>query len=224
LVHYQSVYGTCPAGMVISAGACTCQAGFGGQAGGVCSLCALGKYKAAVGFGDCIDCPAGKYGSLMNVPAGPPTRCQSCPLLSSTTVAGSSRAQCTCVAGYEGSFFGNVTTQKPFWSSARSSYLPAVPSWRNRKSTWVVIESMVFPSSLQDSRLFLIGGSYRGAWAGIRAAKGSAPVFRVRAGRMDQALEYGNMYDDTAFLDIFDFPRDDRNHSLAIFIVVSQCR
>jgi hypothetical protein len=32
------------------------------------------------------------------------------------------------------------------------------------------------------------------------------------------------MYDDTAFLDIFDFPRDDRNHSLAIFIVVSQCR
>jgi len=83
---------------------------------------------------------------------------------------------------------------------------------------------MVFPSSLQDSMLFMIGGPSKGAWAGIRAAKGSAPVFRVRAGRMDQALQHGNMYDDTAFLDILDFPRDDRNHSLAIFIRVSDCR
>ena len=221
--QYHIVYGRCPVGMVASAGSCVCRAGFGGQVGGGCSLCALGKYKASIGFGECSKCPAGTYGSLMNVPAGGPSSCQTCPTGSNTSVPGSSQAQCDCKAGYVGSFWDNATSHKPFIASMPSYWLPSVPSWRTRRSTWVVIESMIFPSSLQDAMLFIIGGSLRAAWAGIRTV-GGTPVFRVRAGYMSRVLEAGQMHEGTAFVDISDFPRDDKNHSLAIYIRVRECR
>jgi hypothetical protein len=80
---------------------------------------------------------------------------------------------------------------------------------------------MIFPSSLQDAMLFIIGGSWRAAWAGIRTV-GGTPVFRVRAGYMSRVLEAGQMHEGTAFVDISDFPRDDKNHSLAIYIRVNR--
>ena len=185
-------------------------------------MCTLGKYKANVGFSECIKCPAGRYGSLMNVPAGGPTSCQTCPTGSNTSVAGSSQAQCNCRAGYVGSFWDNATSHKPFITSMPSYSLARVPSWRSRRSTWIVIESMIFPSSPQDAMLFMIGGGYKAAWAGIRTVGGTG-VFRVRAGYMGRVLDSGQMHEGTAFVDISDFPRDDKNHSLAIYIRVRKC-
>jgi len=93
-----STCAACPAKSTSSAGssaatACTCNAGWTGPNGGLCTQCQAGKFKALAGSVQCADCVAGKYSASEQEA----TTCKDC---SAGTWSGVVRAAhfSTCVA------------------------------------------------------------------------------------------------------------------------------
>ena len=79
---------------------CTCNAGFSGPNGGLCSACVSGKYKAAAGSATCTSCGAGRYS------AAGASVCANCTAGFTSPVQSSSSAFCyflePCGAGSSG--------------------------------------------------------------------------------------------------------------------------
>ena len=96
----------CPANAVSGAGSgiigsCVCNVGATGPNGGVCSLCAVGKYKSVNGTAACTDCWAGSYSGVLG--ANSSDTCLNCPNNSWVAGVGSSLVTaCTCNAGASG--------------------------------------------------------------------------------------------------------------------------
>ena len=80
--------------------ACTCNAGFTGPDGGVCSSCVAGKYKTNSGSVACTDCGVGTYSTTVGASAA--STCVSCPVNSNSVSSSSAITGCTCNAGYTG--------------------------------------------------------------------------------------------------------------------------
>jgi len=80
-----------------AATACTCNAGYTGPNGGVCSACAIGTYKSASGSHACANCGAGAYSTATGM-----TSCLSCPANSNAPSSSTAAAACTCNAGFTG--------------------------------------------------------------------------------------------------------------------------
>ena len=201
--------------------ACTpCEAGTYTNAIGqsVCSRCGIGEYKASAGTGNCSSCPGGTYSDRLSGD-GLSRTCVACPSFSNTSTVGSDRAQCYCNSGFEGSFFGGtIDTPLVLKTSVRYQDLGVGSYWKTQ-NVWFVLEKVTFPSSVQDSLIFAVGGDFRGVWVGVRDTY-HTPVFRVRAGFANHAIVNGHNYVETAYFDLTDFPRDDQNHSVAIFVKV----
>jgi len=95
----------CPANTVSGTGsgviaACVCNAGATGPDGGLCMLCAVGKYKMTNGSAVCTDCLAGSYSGTQG--ANTSERCLRCPDNSSSFASTSAITGCTCNTGASG--------------------------------------------------------------------------------------------------------------------------
>ena len=98
----------CPANMTTAAvgswqsSACVCAAGFAGRAGGPCTACVTGKFKAAAGPGNCSNCsgrvPCNAPLLWYNCTAARDAGCRPCPNNSTTTIGGG--VACLCLPGY----------------------------------------------------------------------------------------------------------------------------
>ena len=95
----------CPANTFSGSGSslltnCSCNAGYAGVADGqMCTACAAGKFKTAVGIGSCTDCPADQYSTT---PAQVTSACVSCPSFSQAPSGSDEAIDCKCNAGYSG--------------------------------------------------------------------------------------------------------------------------
>ena len=81
-------------------GSCVCNAGATGPNGGVCALCAVGKYKSVTGNGSCIDCGVNTYSGTVG--ANSSSSCLSCADNSSSVSGSSAVTACTCSTGASG--------------------------------------------------------------------------------------------------------------------------
>ena len=94
---------TCPSSSISysassAAGDCTCNAGFTGPNGGVCSACVAGKYKINTGSVACTDCLAGSFSTSTGATLA--ATCQACQA-NATSAAGSvGQEYCYCKSGY----------------------------------------------------------------------------------------------------------------------------
>ena len=86
---------------------CTCNAGYTGPNGGVCSACAAGEYKTATGPSGCVSCPAGAYSTVAG--ASSATVCTSCLAGTYSATAGASSAS-VCTSCLAGTYSTNATT------------------------------------------------------------------------------------------------------------------
>ena len=85
-----------------AAGDCTCNAGFTGPNGDVCSACVAGKYKINTGSVTCTNCLAGTYSSVAGATLA--ANCIACPAgsTSGTGATACISASLSCNAGYTG--------------------------------------------------------------------------------------------------------------------------
>ncbi|NBX18658.1 MAG: hypothetical protein EBR09_14990 [Proteobacteria bacterium] len=93
---------SCPSNSLSATGSdaatdCECAAGFSGPAGGPCTACAAGKYKAADGSAACVDCGAGKYSSAVG--AAQASTCVDCPSNANSTSGSNAASSCKCNPG-----------------------------------------------------------------------------------------------------------------------------
>ena len=79
---------------------CTCNAGFTGADGGVCTACVAGKYKTVSGSVACTDCGVGSYSVTVGATAS--STCVSCPVNTNSAVSSSAIGGCVCNAGFTG--------------------------------------------------------------------------------------------------------------------------
>jgi hypothetical protein len=79
---------------------CTCNAGYTGPDGGVCSACVPGKYKTSGGSAVCMDCGVGTYSVAVGATVS--ATCVSCVANSNSGVSSSSSVACVCNAGFTG--------------------------------------------------------------------------------------------------------------------------
>lgn len=181
----------------------------------------------------CTSCPVGTYSSYyQNAPGEVATSCRSCPSNSNTSGPGSTIDECVCdrpwYEQYFGGKVGNRTSATSPLVGVRSFSGPqdgfSVGDWTKAQNVWFAMPHVGFPSIVQPAKLFAIGGSTAGVWAGIRYVKGIA-VFRARARRTNSLPSYspgGKLYSQVIYADVTDFPQDDRNHSVLIGLKVTQ--
>ena len=85
---------------------CNCNVGYTRLAG-TCTACDAGKYKIVTGSAVCTDCVAGKYSTTLAATVA--TTCLGCPTSSTSPLASSAPAACTCNAGFTGPDGGTCT-------------------------------------------------------------------------------------------------------------------
>lgn len=179
-----------------------------------CHPCPAGTFKGATGTA-CSTCEPGEF----SWPGS--TACESCPSSSggkANSVAGSDRSGCLCEAGSYGNInFDNSPSAPPYRQIAPLSEIPAFTDAELQASVVVVVD-VLFPSSPSNGVLFRVGDAAECLLATVRS---NAQVLRVRAGHLatttlNWITSSATPYATLAYVDITDFPKDGKTHSLAI--------
>jgi len=79
---------------------CTCNSGFTGPDGGMCSECVVGKYKIDSGDTQCTNCPERTFSAVLG--ANTSAVCQTCSGNFNTAAGSVSQSDCICDAGSSG--------------------------------------------------------------------------------------------------------------------------
>lgn len=195
--------------------------------------------QSIVYFGSgCTSCPVGTYSSYwQNAPGEVATSCRSCPSNSNTSGPGSTIDECVCDRPWYEQYFGGKVGNRTLATSPEVGFISSrykaisgpydvlwFGDWEKGQNVWFAMPQVGFPSTVQPAKLFAIGGSTAGVWAGIRYVAGIA-VFRARARRTNPLPSYapgGKLHSQVIYADVTDFPQDDRNHSVLIGLTVTQ--
>ena len=169
---------------------------------GHCSFCPRGKYKNSVGSAACLGCPANR----------------------TSLPASTAEEQCRCKPGFQGQAVSRLkptTTQVELTPGSTQINFDSVVG----KSCILACE-VIFPLDPAIGMIWHLGAGGNGnfgAWLGV-SDSAKAPVLRARIGKGSVAIDSGTAYPDLAYVDIADFPTDNRSHQVVVEVAIYESR